>query len=85
MVVIDDEKEQKFVEKKINPGIDYWIGLKEGDTARTYAWIDGSSLVFGDALKQYPWDSGAPNNVSNSYQLIAIIILNTSYSPKILY
>ena len=75
LAVINDEDEQKFLEKEISARIDYWIGLQEGETRSTYVWIDTSSLVYGSTLKQYPWDSGAPDNVSNSCPLIAIIIL----------
>ena len=74
LVVINDEDEQKFLEKEISARIDYWIGLQEVDN-KEYIWIDRSTLVYGSTLKQYPWDSGAPDNVSNSCPLITIIIL----------
>ena len=75
LVVINDENEQEFLGGEISPGIDYWIGLQEGNAVHTYVWVDTSSLVYGSTLKQYPWDSVAPNNVSDVCPLIAIIVI----------
>ena len=90
LVVISDEDEQQFLKTQIDPAMDYWIGLREGDTKHTYAWVDGSNLVYGNVLREDPWELGAPNNVrTRIYKLElsfwVLILTKNSFESKLYF
>ena len=75
LVVIDDAKENQFLQKQIEirfSGEEFWIGLKENGTQDTYIWVDTTSLVFGNITGVEPWSKGEPN----------IVIKNNTYFNK---
>jgi hypothetical protein len=76
LAVIDDEKENRFLETHINSlrtslteenQMHFWIGLKDSGTKRNYVWVDSSNLVFGNKFDEGPWFPGEPNEVTKIY------------------
>lgn len=68
LVVINDEKEQQFLQTIVIGGKKpyYWIGLSDSETEGTFKWVNGDSLTYTN------WGEGQPDNWQDSEDVVML-------------